>query len=367
MSLQRTAGEETSRGYLWRRGGRPIGPFSVTQMRSMVRSGELGRSQQVSDDGGTTWVAASEIAELWQSTDLVPAAAPQQAKTAETTSSPGSTSQATVVLPPSGLVPISEHTSPATAVPARHGDRGWGVGLAGFITSTAALTIGLIPMCIWFTGFEPGYALVPLAFPLLVGSITGLVLSAIALSRTGGGFAKSGLVVGICGAALSLTTVIGWLVFREPGIGWSGSGAPGVVDPVGRLLGTAEADMQLARKDFAASLKRYGDHKPNDDHKAAREQLTKNLLNLAQAHKNLLAAAASTPRFRQHFVKLDSLLAGYVQFTALLKLHDQMTPQAAIDDIGRESSTLRELLDLLDLYQTGSLSLEAAQAKFRAY
>jgi hypothetical protein len=355
MAMRRPAEEETPKGYLWRRSGREIGPFSIKQMRTMVRSGELGRSQSVSDDGGTTWVPASELAELWESTDLVPAPAsgplPNPAKT---TSYPGTTSQATVVLPPSGMVPVPEGgTTPAPAATRRGG---WGVGLAGFITGTAALAIGLVPLGIWFARYEPGYSFVPLAFPLLAASITGLVLSAIALGRKGGGFATAGLVVGICGGALGLATVIGWLVSHDPREDW-----------IRRQTATAEVDMELSRKDFADSLKRYGDHKPQDDHKEVREQLTKGLLRLALAHKKLLIAAASTPRFRQHFDKLAGLRTAYVTFTKAIKLQDDKTPQQAIDDSGGDSKTLRELLDLLEVYQQGNLSLEAAQAKFRAY
>jgi hypothetical protein len=355
MAMRRPAEEETPKGYLWKRSGRAIGPFSVTQMRKMVRSGELGRSQPVSDDGGTTWVAASELAELWESTDLVPATATAQPPNPpETTTSSGSTSQATVVLPPSGLVPAPEGgVAPPPSSPKRGG---WGVGLAGFITGTAALTLGLIPLGIWFTRYEPGYSFVPLALPLLAASITGLVLSGIALGRRGGGFATAGLVVGICGGALGLATVIGWLVSHDPREDW-----------IRRLTATSVADMELARKDFTTSLRRCQSRKPNDDAVAIREQMTKDLLLLAEAHKKLLIAAASTPRFRQHFDRLDSLRTAYVTFSETIKLQDNMTPQQAIDDIGRESTTLRELLDLLDLYQTGSLSLEAAQAKFRAY
>jgi len=355
MAMRRPAEEEMPKGYLWKRSGRAIGPFSIKQMRTMVRSGELGRSQPVSDDGGTTWVAASELAELWESTDLVPATATAQPPNPpETTTSSGSTSQATVVLPPSGLVPAPEGgVAPPPSSPKRGG---WGVGLAGFITGTAALTLGLIPLGIWFTRYEPGYSFVPLALPLLAASITGLVLSGIALGRRGGGFATAGLVVGICGGALGLATVIGWLVSHDPREDW-----------IRRLTATSVADMELARKDFTTTLRRYQSRKPNDDADAIREQMTKDLLLLAEAHKKLLIAAASTPRFRQHFDRLDSLRTAYVTFSETIKLQDNMTPQQAIDDIGRESTTLRELLDLLDLYQTGSLSLEAAQAKFRAY
>jgi len=190
----------------------------------------------------------------------------------------------------------------------------------------------------------------------LVASITGLVLSAIAMRRRPSGFATTGLVVGICGAALGLVTSIGWLVSHDPREDW-----------IRRLTATAEADVQLARRDFTGSLKRYREHAPDDDHAAALERVTKDLMLLTDAHKRLLIAAASTPRFRKHFLKLDELRTAFTSFGEAVKLQDNKTAQQAIDDVGRSGTTLKEMLDLSELHHTRQLSIEAAQAKFRDY
>jgi hypothetical protein len=339
--------------YLWKKGDRALGPFSLDDMRKMVRNGSLGRFQSVSRDAGTSWAPASTFTEIWESTELT------TLPSSPTSAAPSPTSSAT---PTTIFVPATVGAGPEDAPLAELGQpraghtSGRGLALAGFITTTAAIVFTLAPFFIWITRHEASYAAVPLAFLFLVASITGLILSAIAMRRRPSGFATTGLVVGICGAALGLVTSIGWLVSNDPREDW-----------IRRLTATAEADVQLARRDFTGSLKRYREHAPDDDHAAALERVTKDLMLLTDAHKRLLIAAASTPRFRKHFLKLDELRTAFTSFGEAVKLQDNKTPQQAIDDVGRSGTTLKELLDLSELHHTRQLSIEAAQAKFRDY
>lgn len=331
--------------YLWKKDKRELGPFSLADMRKMIRSGALGRFQNVSVDGGKSWAAASTFDELWESTELVPVPVV-----------PDSVPPSPPKVPPTVTVASTSGVLAVPAAPdfvaARRG--GKGLGLAGFITATTGLVLMIPPLLVWVLRYSDGYWAVPLVFPLLVASLTGLVLSGIAMARHAGGFATTGLVVGICGSAIGLVTAVGWLVTPDPRDAW-----------IVRLTATAEADVQLARKNFAASLKRYRDHAPNDDHAAALERMTKDLMTLTQAHKRLLQAAASTPRFRQHFVRLENLRADFISFSEVVKLRDKINAQEAIDRVGQSPATLKELLDLWDLYNTGQLNIESAQAKFR--
>lgn len=342
-----------TKDYLLKKGDREIGPFPLADVRRMVRSGTLGRFQSVSADGGLTWAAASTFAEIWQSTDLMPL--PPRATPPEVTSLGGAAEP-----PPQIVVPPGVDSDPAVVPPAPHEQprararSGFGLALAGFITTTAAISLALPPFFIWLFRYEAGYAAVPLCFLFLAASITGLVLSATAMGRRAGGFATAGFILGICGATLGVVTAIGWIVSHDPREDW-----------IRRLTATAEADLQLARRDFGGSMRRYRDHAPNDDHAASLERLTKDLMMLTEAHKRLLIAAASTPRFRKYFVRLDDLRTEYRSFSEAVKLQDNITSQEAIDRIGRSGVTLKELLDLQDLYRTGQLSLDAAQAKFR--
>ena len=65
-----------SERYLWRKGERELGPFQLEEMRKLVRSGSLGRFQDVSKDGGRSWAHASTFCEIWEPTDLIPISGP---------------------------------------------------------------------------------------------------------------------------------------------------------------------------------------------------------------------------------------------------------------------------------------------------
>jgi len=335
-----------AQAYLWKKGERHLGPVSLADMRKMIRSGALGRFQQVSVDGGKSWAQAATFPELWESSELVPLA--QASDPPKAQSPPIVTETPAIVV--AGGTEISTHIQPAPETTRG----GKGLALAGFITATTGLVLTTAPLLVWMLRYADGYWSVPLIFPMLVASVTGLVLSCIGMARRAGGFATTGLVVGICGSALGLVTAIGWLVSNDPRDAW-----------IVRLTATAEADVQMARKNFTAALKRYREHAPNDDHSAALERVAKDLMVLTQAHKRLLQAAASTPRFRQHFVRLEDLRAAFVSFSEAVKLQDKINAQEAIDRIGQSQATLKDLLDLWDLHQTGQLSIASVQAKFR--
>lgn len=340
-----------TREYLWKKGDREVGPFSLADMRGMVRSGTLGRFQNVSGDGGSTWASASTFAEIWQTELATVQPAPIQTEYPQPRSAT-----------PTIVVPAPVNSQLVDAPPALTGRQqqrsasGRGLAIAGFVTATAAIVLALAPFWIWITRHEAFYAAVPLCFLFLIASIAGLVLSSIAMRRRASGFATTGLILGICGAVLGVVTAIGWVASHDPREDW-----------IRRLTATAEADVQLARRDFTGAMRRYRDHAAQDDHAAALERLTKDLMMLTEAHKRLLIAAASTPRFRKHFVRLDDLRTEYRSFTEAVKLQDNITPQEAIERIGRSGATLKELLDLHDLYSTRQLTIEAAQAKFRDY
>jgi len=335
-----------SQGYLWKKGDRDLGPVSLAEMRKMIRMGTLGRFQQVSSDGGASFAQASTFSELWESQDLIPVPVV-----------PEPTASVAVV---ATSLPIDSQPTGGFSTVANPGSRpargGRGLALAGFIAATTGLVFTLGPLLVWVLRYPDGYWAVPLVFPLLVASVTGLALSCIAMARQAGGFATTGLVVGICGSALGLVTAIGWLVSNDPRDAW-----------IVRLTATAEADTQIAHRNFKAAIKRYREHALNDDHSAALERMTKDLMLLTQAHKNLLQAAASTPRFGQHFRRLEELRADFLGYSEAVKLRDKIDAQKAIDDIGQSPTTLKELLDLWDLHQTGQLTIDSVQAKFRDF
>lgn len=332
--------------YLWKKGDRTLGPRPLADMQTMIRRGDLGRFEKVSADNGKSWAAAQDFPELWL--ELVPVAAPPE----------DAFPDPVPIISPSALT--ANYGGGSLAVPQGQQPptirRGWGLGLAGFIITTSALVLTLAPLLVWMLAYSGGYWAVPFVFPLLVASITGLVLSSTAMGRAPSGFATTGLVVGICGSLIGVVTAIGWLVSNDPREAW-----------IVNLTATAEADVALARQNFDSALRRYRDHAINDDHADALERVTKDLIILSRAHKKLLQAAASTPRFRRHFMKLGDLQSAYMSFRETVQLRDQINPQEAIDRIGENQTSLKELLDLWELHQTGQLMIESLQAKFRDF
>lgn len=343
--------------YLVKRGQRHLGPYSLQQMRAMIRSAELGKMYAVSKDGGVTWMAAATFTELWEVRDLAPVSPPPFGT--QQTSPPPEPSlhnPTVVVAAPTrtvtDLVPRGvDDETPAASPPPRRG--GWGMGLAGFITTVAGLVLSLVPMLIWVMRYPSAYGFVPLVFPLLGASITGLALSTVAMSRRAGAFATTGMIVGICGSLLGFVTAVGWMLSNDPREAW-----------IDRLTKTQDADLQLARRTFDATLKRYQDSSGEDRNKA-RIRLTKDFMLLTEAHKRLVKIAASTPRFREHFDELEGLHVAWTRFKEALAHLDGMEPTAAIIEVGDDITTLRMLLDIQELYRTGQVTLDMAQAKFR--
>ncbi len=319
--------------YLVKKGTRRLGPFTLQQMRAMIRSAELGKMYPVSKDDGVTWLSAGTFAELWEVRDLAPLPPPPAAPPTPSGPLPYHHSDPQVVvatLPPTATeLVVSEPQVATNEAATRLRTRGWGMGLAGFVTTVAALV------------------------PLLAASITGLALSAVSISRRGGAFATSGMIVGICGAVLGLVTGIGWAVSNDPREAW-----------IDRMTKTQDADLQLARRNFVATLKRYQDSAAAD-RQSARERLAKDFNLLTEAYHRLIKVAASTPRFRRHFEDLEGLYVSFGQFKEALGTKEDLDPVAAIDQVGGDVVKLKMLLDMLELYRTREVTLEMAQAKFR--
>ena len=351
-------------------GSRIHGPLSVENLRSLIHRGEVSRFHEVSADDGMSWQRASAFPELWETTAIIPANhSPEYAhhNSFQPPPPPSTTSQQPQYPPDAygtDSVSAPQHITisqvappphpPAFSAPPQPSKSSFGLALAGFITATAALTLSLIPLSIWAFQYTRAYWLIPVVFPIFVASVTGLVLSTVAFSRKRTGFATTGLVVGICASVISLTTSIGWLVTSDPTTRW-----------IHNLTAQAEADVALARVNFLNSLNRYRDPQPADDSSQILTSMTIDLMTLSKAHARLLNASSSTPRFRQHFTNLDDLRMHFEQYRDSINARDGVLPNEAIAIIGQSPETLKVLLDLLSLYQTGQITIETAQSKFR--
>lgn len=330
-----------SDSYWVRRGAVELGPMPLRKVRAMVLSGELGRAHQVSTDDRRTWREVGTIAELWEDErGLIP------------------------VPPPPAPPPSPPPEPPEPRRRRRRRDRDaepscpksnfGALGLSGFICSVVGLLLTLIPLIIWALQVDATYSYIPVAFPFLVISATGLVLSVVGLLRHPRGFAIAGLVVGIVASLLGAVTCVGWLVTPDPRERW-----------IDEALKVTTFDVEFADREFAKSLRMYRDGSAGMSDAELLQALTLSLMKLTRAHGRHVVAAARTPRFRRAFTDLDRLRAAYEDYRDSISVKSNIKPREAIDQAGEDQTTLKELLDILDLYRTQKISLETAQAKCR--
>lgn len=326
-------------GTYWvKRGSSELGPMPLEVVRAMVLSGELGRAQQVSGDDRQSWREAAAVPELWEAplkdpqVDLPPLPKPDEP-----------------ALPPRRQRPRGERRGAGDA-----SRWGYGMAIAGFVCATAGLVAALIPLLIWAFQSEGFYSFVPAAFPILALCVTGLVLSVASLLHKRSGFAAAGLVVGIVATLLGAITCIGWLVMSDPRERW-----------IDETLKVTTFNVAREDREFAATLKTYREGSLGREDSELLQDVTLQLMKLTRAHKRHVEAAARTPRFRRAFLELDRLKKAFDDYRDSLTTKAELTPNEAIIKAGETPTTLKELLDILDLYRTGKISLETAQAKCR--
>ena len=149
-------------------------------------------------------------------------------------------------------------------------------------------------------------------------------------------------------------TCIGWLVTSDPRERW-----------IDDTIKVSLVDLKLAERDFSIALKKYRASSGDDEQEEWLGQLTQGMMILSRTHAQYLSASSRTPRFRRALNYLENLRLAYDNFREAIKIKQELEPQAVFDKRGENPAVLRELLDILSLYQTQQISLDNAQAKFR--
>jgi hypothetical protein len=54
-----------SKTYLYKKGSMQLGPYPLDKMRALARQGQIGRSHQISGDGGNSWDAGAAYPEIF--------------------------------------------------------------------------------------------------------------------------------------------------------------------------------------------------------------------------------------------------------------------------------------------------------------
>lgn len=327
----------TVTGYWVRIAGQTYGPKSLEAMQAAIRAGEVGRKHEVSVDN-ETWQSAEAYPELFASQE------PVAQEDEEDFGGEGIDGKPELY--PWEGDRVGTRTESFNAL-----------GLAGFICAVTALTLMFGPLIIFLLAAESAYFLVPLAIPLLMVAVTGLILSVIGMMRQRRIFATTGMIVGIVATFMGLVTVIGWLVVDPPGDRW-----------INEVIRAAQTDIQRAESDFELELDAY--RNPDDGNGSIDERrnaLTRTFMRLVRAYDEYVTATAiRMGKFRTAFRQLSELRVAYDQFAEAVKLREGLQPVEAFDRIGERPDPVKFLLDMLVLYQNKQINLDQAQSKFRA-
>jgi hypothetical protein len=78
--------------YHYKKGTMPMGPYPLDKMRALARQGQVGRSHQISADGGATWTSGSSFPEIFAAGEDAPATGRSGTAAAAAASGPGGSS-----------------------------------------------------------------------------------------------------------------------------------------------------------------------------------------------------------------------------------------------------------------------------------
>jgi hypothetical protein len=337
--------------YWIRIGNDELGPKSLEVMRSAVRAGEVGRHHEVSTDG-ETWRPAEKFPELFH----VQNASPDDRAGVQDVEDVPPVESSRYYRDPAQEPQSYQNGEQWQAAKANESRNA--IGLAGFICSVTGAALLVVPLTIFLLRVEAVYFLVPLAIPLSLVVVTGLILSVAGMMKTRRVFATSGMIVGVVGLLVGLITIIGWLVVDPPGDRW-----------INEVIRAAQTDIEREEMEFQTALDFY----QNPPAEAVGTQadrlnaLTRAFMRLVRAYDEYVSATAiRMSKFRLAFRQLSELRLAYDEYAEALKLRDDIPPIDAIDLVGERPNAVKFLLDMLMLYQQKQITIEQAQSKFNA-
>jgi len=348
----------------YKKAGEVYGPYEIALMRDLVQQGQIGRSYPVSVDDGVSWSPAMDFPDLFISDAPSPdsrypdrPAVAAQREPSASVSSFGSGLN--------GGWSRSEWDEPIRSPdPDERPRRGWttprgsGVPLAGFICSTVAVVVLVIPALASLMLAGPtAYQFVIVPFTAL--AIVGLLLSAQGLAARRRGFAVTGTVLGVVGATIgAFALMVGQLTWIFP---------PGVP-----LIEAREADLTLGTSALEKELDRYGacerEAGENDESFRARaselrREVGRVLGELVACYEGHLSACANTSRFRGSFENIGQLRRLSQDTEEVARRVEDVSLEDVLDSAGESMRPLKTLLDLLGHYEQGKITLRQAESK----
>lgn len=348
----------------YKKAGEVYGPYDLELMQDLVRQGQIGRSYPVSINGGASWSPAMDFPDLFVS-DPPPADAPPGPTAGESFASAsglgsgvdGGRSRVKWDEPkwddPMRSSDADERPRRGRAAPRRSG-----VPLAGFICSTVAVVVLVIPVLatLMLVG-STAHQLVIVPFTAL--AIVGLILSAQGLAARPRGFAVTGTVLGVIGATIGASALILGLFT------W-------IFPPSGLLIAAREADITLGTSALEKELDRYEaiDREAGEDEESfrarardLRQEVGRLLGELVACYEGHLTACARTSRFRESFENISKLRRLCNDTETAARRVEGVRLVDVLDSAGVSVRPLKTLLDLLEHHEQGKITLRQAESK----
>jgi hypothetical protein len=414
-----------SKRYHYKKGAMALGPYGLERMKSLAGQGQIGRSHQISDDGGDSWRSGAEYSEIFEalrddasvaadsvaapagSGGSTPAVAVKWHYTSGGDAQPDPVSEGelqtlirmgkvsgtdrvwtkslgdswvTVVQVPmfAALFPSPDVADLASTRGQRGLRRGKShressrpvsdeprrlnaAGLSGFICSLVAVVLLAIPCLVWVFIAQPFFWIFNLVMPLLVVSIVGLVLSVIGLRKSARGLATAGTILGVVAVTMAAMAMIGSATIR-----WRlATLHRGAID-------SCAADIELAKKRLGESLGAYRGTRQREDEadevfglrqKRSLNQMGSDLAKLVNAYDGHVTVTAGTSEFFQAFDGLVTLRKTIQDVQQAARAASDVDLMEVLDSGHADAEKIRLLMDTLALYEKNTITLSQAEAK----
>lgn len=404
--------------YQYKKGRVSLGPYSLDKMRSLARQGLIGRHHHISKSGGP-FQAGEQFPELFQFEGHAPGAGgPKKVLWHYTLS--GARQEKPVleeqlvdlvgkgVVRPTDQVwhesvgdkwvSVSSVPQFAAAIPAakvedaepieeiysddedrsrrkrRLSGRGSGastpekspkpfnaMGLAGFICSVVAIVLLTIPCFVFIVAAESLFWSFHIVVPFTIVALVGLVLSGIGLTRLPRGMATTGTVLGVVALTMGIVASLGW-VFLPHRIAMQRR----------TLIDSRIADIKLSEKRLKESLTTYQNAMQEEGEPvevferrqaALRRDVGRAASNLITAYNDHLTVTAKTSEFPSAFDELSLLQQSLKNVEDTAQVVEGVSLLDVFESANVNVLQLRELMDTLNLYQRGEITLRQAEAK----
>lgn len=409
-----------SQNYHYRKGAMTLGPYKLDEMRRLAQQGQIGRSHQISIDGGQSWQTGSDVPEIFAKPSTTREATDRgeggdggpsipRAGKVEWHYTLGGVQQDTPVsedelrqlvrlgrvsgedrvwtatlgdwtvvralpmlaqeLPPVHIETAGKpkrrrrkNGSVKSAGADDQQDKGINAaGMSGFICSIVAVVLLAIPCLVWVLIAQSFFWIFNTVIPLSVLALLGLVLSVIGLSKPGRRLATAGTVLGVIAVSMSVMAIVGSATIRYR-----------MATLRRTQIDGRATDIELVRKQLDESLSLFRNlrSQPDEDEelfrlrqKRALQDVGMHLGNLVEHYHDHLEATSMTSEFRSAFeTGLPQLRSTVITVQQAAKLAELTLPDVLQGGMA-DMQLLKLLDDTLTLYQTGKITIGQAEAK----